>query len=445
MLGSYEEKHMSFRLTVLLLLSVLVSCSGILGDEKYALTYWSNTATTGKAPSDSDKYPAGSLIIILENSGHLSKVGYAFSGWNTKKDGSGTSYAAGETLALGAADLALYAQFSPLVAHSVTYVTTGSAGLVTGAVPTDSGAYLVGATVTVLGSNTLASTGYKFMGWSTTPGGAADHQVADTFTMGSASLKLYSAWSTAYTVTYNSEGADIPSTTSDGTTYTAGARATVMDFTPGSIVRSGYKLAGWNDRLDRRGNSRAADGQFTIVGNLTLYPVWIPQNLNYAPWVDPVSAEKLIALTGYAVTAPSNTLTIPDGVAQVSGFADCVITGLVLPSTVTSIGASAFENCRIATLTLPSGLVSIGSSAFASNSFASVTLPSSLRTLGDKVFSNCSSLTSVTLLSGPPTGMTSSSLVQGTAVSVIHVPNATLTAYQSAPYWSSLGYLMVSP
>ena len=72
---------------------------------------------------------------------------------------------------------------------------------------------------------------------------------------------------------------------------------------------------------------------------------------------------------------------------------------MTIPSSVTSIGASAFEGCcGLTSLTIPSSVTSIGGSAFAGCSgLTSLTIPSSVTSIGDKAFHGCSGLTSLTI------------------------------------------------
>ena len=75
----------------------------------YAVKYNGNGADGGTAVADTVGM-AGEEVTVASNT--YTKTGNTFSGWNTKADGSGTSYAAGASLELGAADVTLYAQWS---------------------------------------------------------------------------------------------------------------------------------------------------------------------------------------------------------------------------------------------------------------------------------------------------------------------------------------------
>lgn len=64
----------------------------------------------GTPPSDETEYTNGATVTVLGNYGKLTKDGCAFTGWNTKADGTGTPYEAGETFPISA-NTPLYAQW----------------------------------------------------------------------------------------------------------------------------------------------------------------------------------------------------------------------------------------------------------------------------------------------------------------------------------------------
>lgn len=96
------------------------------GDEEKTIivtvSYDGNGATGGATPA-SKEYESGSLATVAGNTGGLSRLGYVFSGWNSKADGSGTTYSAGSTFKTGPSNVTLYAawvQGSLLVALSAS-------------------------------------------------------------------------------------------------------------------------------------------------------------------------------------------------------------------------------------------------------------------------------------------------------------------------------------
>ena len=76
-----------------------------------------------------------------------------------------------------------------------------------------------------------------------------------------------------------------------------------------------------------------------------------------------------------------------------------LITDLVIPNSVTSIGNYAFSNCSgLTSVTIPNSVTSIGSDAFRGCSgLKSVTIPNSVTSIGSGAFYNCTGLTTNTI------------------------------------------------
>ena len=76
-----------------------------------------------------------------------------------------------------------------------------------------------------------------------------------------------------------------------------------------------------------------------------------------------------------------------------------LVTDLVIPDSVTSVGSSAFECCAsLTSITIPDSVTSIGDGAFfLCEKLTSVTIPDSVTSIGDSAFEYCKSLTSVTI------------------------------------------------
>lgn len=107
----------SFRLPILTiaLLVSLTSCQPTVTPETpaapatYTVTYDANGSTSGTVPTNSKTYEASAVVTVLGNTGTLAKTGSTWTGWNTKADGSGTTYTASSTFAMGSANVTLYA------------------------------------------------------------------------------------------------------------------------------------------------------------------------------------------------------------------------------------------------------------------------------------------------------------------------------------------------
>ena len=95
-------------------------------------------------------------------------------------------------------------------------------------------------------------------------------------------------------------------------------------------------------------------------------------------------------------------LVIPNSVTSIGAYAfsGCTsLTSVTIPASVTSIGKGAFYGCtNLTSVTIPASVASIGDHAFAGcASLMGVTIPASVASIGDYAFSACESLTSVTI------------------------------------------------
>ena len=78
--------------------------------QQVTITFYANGATSGAVPS-TVSIDKRSDFLIPGNTGNLAKTGYAFTKWNTKADGTGTSYLAGATITGLDKNISLYAQW----------------------------------------------------------------------------------------------------------------------------------------------------------------------------------------------------------------------------------------------------------------------------------------------------------------------------------------------
>ena len=78
------------------------------GGVTYALTYDGNGNSGGAVPVDPTHYTELQLVTVLGNPGSLVRTGHAFAGWNSKADGSGKAWTAGQHFIL-TTDATLYA------------------------------------------------------------------------------------------------------------------------------------------------------------------------------------------------------------------------------------------------------------------------------------------------------------------------------------------------
>ena len=157
----------------------------------YSALYDGNGATIGQAPVDSTEYEENQQVTV-QTKGSLEKLGYTFTGWNTKADGTGTAYAAGAMFTMGAANVTLYAKWTKNPTFGVTYDSNGATD---GQTPSDANQYEENQQVTVQAKGSLEKTGYTFISWNTKADGTGtDYTTGATLTMGTANLMLYAKW-----------------------------------------------------------------------------------------------------------------------------------------------------------------------------------------------------------------------------------------------------------
>ncbi len=123
--------------------------------------------------------------------------------------------------------------------------------------------------------------------------------------------------------------------------------------------------------------------------------VWC--NIVFGDYIsNPLYYANNLYLNGKLVT----DIVIPNSVTSIGdyAFSGCGLTSVTIPNSVTSIGNYAFSGCGLTSVTIPNSVTSIGNYAFEyCRSLTSVTIPNSVTSIGISAFSSCSGLTSVTI------------------------------------------------
>lgn len=78
----------------------------------YDVTYDGNGSTGGSAPTDASSPYVNGATVAVRGKGNLVRQDFAFLGWNTAADGSGTDYEEDDTFTIATAAVTLYAQWA---------------------------------------------------------------------------------------------------------------------------------------------------------------------------------------------------------------------------------------------------------------------------------------------------------------------------------------------
>lgn len=198
-----------------------------------------------------------------------------FAGWNTKPDGTGTAYSAGENVKdLTAANsiITLYAQWKNL-SYTITYDANGGSGSMTDQVVSQ------GTSVNVA-ANKFTRENYDFTGWNTSADGSgtsysAGESVKDLEGSGK-TVTLYAQWKAqTYTIRFEANGG---MGVMDDQTVGRGDTATLA---PNEFTREFYKFKGWNTKPDGSGENYSSEEEIRDLAGagqtVTLYAQWIIQ------------------------------------------------------------------------------------------------------------------------------------------------------------------------
>jgi uncharacterized repeat protein (TIGR02543 family) len=373
----------------------------------YMVSYICVYRSKGWEPEDYTIYRTGETATVLGNTRGLERSGYFFSGWNTKPDGSGDAYRAGDSLVIGDADILLWAIWTalPRVEATLVFERSGAGYRIAG---------LTGpATVLVI---------------------PTDHDGLPIMEIGDAAFK---------DCDFLSESITIPDgVVSIGANAFAGCYGFSGDLIiPDSVTTIGdYAFdhcVGLNGRLGLSKNLTALGtgcfaGCLGLTGDLA-----IPESLTI---IGSLSFSLCYGFQG--------SLSLPDGVQTIGSgaFSGCSgFTGsLNLPSGTADIGNDAFSGCHGFTgaLVVPANVTGIAPGAFAycSGFSGDLVIPDGVSTIHDWAFYGCSGIASITCDSPSPPALVYDVGLNPfdgmSALAAIRVPETSVNAYRQAPGWN---------
>lgn len=230
--------------------------------KSYAVSYNSNGH--GTAPSGQTKWHGETLQLR----GAISATGYVFRGWNTKADGSGTTYSAGANYTANAA-VTLYAQWA---ASTYTITPNANGGTLKSGCTALTKTYGVNLTLWAASLNPTR-TGYTFLGWSTSSTATSATYAAGATYSANAAATLYAVWQKeTYTVSYNGNApvgtaTNVPA----AQTKTYGTTLVLSSIEP---MLSGYSFSGWGTSSSATTPTYQPGGNYTNNEAAVLYAIW---------------------------------------------------------------------------------------------------------------------------------------------------------------------------
>lgn len=254
---------------------------------KYNIVFNSNkpssaTSSVTGSTASMNNISYDTSITLNKNGYNLS--GWKFAGWDTKADGSGTSYTDGQSVNnLTTTDGATITMYAKWVQGDGDLVTANKGTGISTA--TGTGTYKDGASVSL---NATVAKGYTWKssesttGWFDSTGKKVSSNQNYKFTM-TPGAKIYTAKATAntYTIKYNKNKSDAIGTIADST-YTYDVKGALRT---NVFTATGYKQTGWNTKADGTGTHYDAGKAIDVINwtdldgkVINLYAEWEKQS-----------------------------------------------------------------------------------------------------------------------------------------------------------------------
>ena len=290
-------------------------------ENEYTLIYHINDGTSGTDYT----FPAlvnYTLTLTTERNGggniNAARTGYRFMGWNTKRDGTGTSVNHGSPITVSTivneqgkqdennATIYLYANWAASV-YTLHYDANTGGAAVSGTFPADRQCK-ASESVVIDDATAFSWPGHRCLKWNTAADGSGTsynkggEYGALSQTHG-ATVTLYAIWETLYyDISFEENGG---STVTDLSHQTYNTTMTFPEST-----KAGYKDLAWYDNPNFTGTGNAAGTTKKITASVTYYAKWTLET--YTLSCDPTGGTFTEANpTTYNVDTPSFTLKNP--------------------------------------------------------------------------------------------------------------------------------------
>ena len=246
-------------------------------DQNSYTVVFNQNATGVTGTMKNETYVVGSSYHLPGNA--FGRDGYAFDGWNTKADGSGTQYAntalVSDLTKVDGATVTLYAQWKILYCTISFDVNGGSGQSNLTALNVQQGATIGNS----LDTRTPGAPAHMhFVGWFTEKTGGKEYK-SNSKAPYTSTLKLYARWEQDYyTIVFNQNATGVTGTMENKTCYVGSSF--YLPTSPFGLT--GFVFDGWNTKSNGSGKSYAdgakivEDLSTTNAATVTLYAQWKP-------------------------------------------------------------------------------------------------------------------------------------------------------------------------
>ena len=248
----------------------------------YTVYFNGNGSTSGSMSNQSFTY--GTAQNLTANA--FRRTGYTFAGWNTKADGSGTSYddqkSVNNLTTTNGGTVTLYAQWTANQ-YTITFDTNGGSAI--NPITQD-----YNTAITAPADPTRK--GYTFAGWNP----------ALPTTMPAGDMTVTAQWEiVTYTITYNLDGGELPSGQSNPGTYTVETPTFMLN----NPIKTGYTFDGWYDNEGLTGTpvttiDKGSTGVKVLYAKWTVNQYTINFDTNGGSAINPITQDYNTAITAPA-------------------------------------------------------------------------------------------------------------------------------------------------
>ncbi len=235
------------------------SVAKIISPLTYTVVYDGNGSTGGSVPQDNATYSQDDDVTVAANNGGLVKTGHSFIGWNTKANGTGTSYLPNNTFIIATENITLFAQWA-INHYTVSF-------------DVDGGSTISNQTIDY-GEKASQPTpeptkaGHTFVGWYTSSTGNTHFNFDTAITGDTVVFAKWSPVAVTHTVSFDVDGGSAVS----NQTVTHEGKASQPTSAP---TKADYTFGGWytNNAYTTPYNFDTA-----ITANTVIYAKWISNN-----------------------------------------------------------------------------------------------------------------------------------------------------------------------